>query len=284
MRTIMRRLAVLAGVFVVVVGCTSSAFAWGDRGHRIVGAIARELLNDSSRVEITEIMGSDNLPVFALYMDKNKAELDAQIPGSRDWHYDDIPVCGKDVSYRDYCPRGNCASTQLYRHYKLATDSHSTPREREFSIYVLSHVIGDIHQPLHAADNEDVGGNQVRVRLPDALNKRVKLHAFWDTEVIERLYPNQSETAIAKALVERYKSKRLDWEKGNFSAWIKESHKLAYDYVYGKLPGFACGRDMESSTISLTDEYMKMAMTLVDEQLAKGGFRLALILNRAFDD
>ena len=41
---------------------------------------------------------------------------------------------------------------------------------------------------------------------------------------------------------------------------------------------------MESKPIDITDDYMKMAMSLVDEQLAKAGFRLALILNRAFDD
>lgn len=73
-----RWIAALTGLLLGAVINTMPAAVWGDRGHRIVDGIARELLNEDARQEITEIMGSDNLPIFALYMDKNKSELDAQ--------------------------------------------------------------------------------------------------------------------------------------------------------------------------------------------------------------
>src|SRR5581483_7021724 len=72
-------LAVCASLFLAVLTGASSAYAWGDKRHRIVGAIARELLTPEAKGQIDDIMGGHNLPVFALYMDKNKAELDAQI-------------------------------------------------------------------------------------------------------------------------------------------------------------------------------------------------------------
>ncbi len=44
--------------------------------------------------------------------------------------------------------------------------------------------MGDLHQPLHASDNHDRGGNEVRV----VLNGEYKnLHAVWDTDVVEAL-------------------------------------------------------------------------------------------------
>ena len=57
--------------------------------------------------------------------------------------------------------------------------------------------VGDIHQPLHAADHEDQGGNQVKVLFG---NRTVgsALHSFWDTEVVKR---NGSDPAtVARSL------------------------------------------------------------------------------------
>jgi S1/P1 Nuclease len=48
----------------------------------------------------------------------------------------------------------------------------------------LIHLVGDIHQPLHAATNADEGGNYIVVEShPHARN----LHAAWDTAVVYAL-------------------------------------------------------------------------------------------------
>ncbi|MGH9493706.1 MAG: S1/P1 nuclease, partial [Candidatus Sulfotelmatobacter sp.] len=59
----------------------------------------------------------------------------------------------------------------------------------------LEHIVGDVHQPLHATDRyfagkDDIGGNDVLIRLPAAMKKTFEgtlskdypsnLHAFWD--------------------------------------------------------------------------------------------------------
>ena len=170
-------IAVLIGL--VILGSVTDATAWGSKGHRIIGLIAQELLSPETSAEISTIMGTADLATFGLYLDDNRDRLDAEIPGSRAWHYDNIPVCGRKP-HSEYCPNGSCASTQIARHRDLLADPHESKAHKQFAIWVLTHLIGDIHQPLHAADHEDRGGNMIQVRLPWGRN--ANLHAAWDTD------------------------------------------------------------------------------------------------------
>ena len=45
----------------------------------------------------------------------------------------------------------------------------------------LVHFVGDLHQPLHCADDNDRGGNDVPVQL---YTRSTKLHAVWDNGLI----------------------------------------------------------------------------------------------------
>ena len=67
-------------------------------------------------------------------------------------------------------------------------------------------------------------------------------------------------------------------------AWVGESDQLAKEVAYGQLPGFACGADMEQTRIALSEDYVHQAEAVVEEQLAKAGYRLAYLLNRALGD
>ena len=137
-------IAVLIGL--VILGSVTDATAWGSKGHRIIGLIAQELLSPETSAEISTIMGTADLATFGLYLDDNRDRLDAEIPGSRAWHYDNIPVCGRKP-HSEYCPNGSCASTQIARHRDLLADPHESKAHKQFAIWVLTHLIGDIHQP-----------------------------------------------------------------------------------------------------------------------------------------
>jgi hypothetical protein len=259
-------------------------YAWADKGHRIVGHMARALLSPPTRRAIRQLMGNDDLATYALHLDIHKDRLDQQVPGSREWHYDDVPIC-TTIPYAAYCPHGHCASTQIPRHYRRLADAHASRNRKQFAVFVLTHLIGDIHQPLHAADNEDRGGNQLKVRLPDG--RTMNLHAAWDAALVERLFGAQNETTVARRLVQKYAARAPEWSAGKFDlaklqAWITESHQLAKTVVYGKLPGFACGADMEERRLTLSEAYLRQTGPIVEEQLARAGYRLAAVLNRAF--
>jgi hypothetical protein len=276
---------VLAGLLLCL--AQSTAQAWGAKGHRIVGLMARDLLSPTARTAVKQLMGSDDLATFALYLDQHKDDLERRIPGSREWHYDDVPICG-DKSYDEYCPNGTCASTQIVRYYGVLVDIHASKQQKQFAIFVLTHLLGDMHQPLHAADNDDRGGNEIKVRLPDG--RSMNLHAAWDTSFVERRFGGQNEMTVAKALEQKFAARATEWQAGRVTlvtmqAWVEESDKLAKDVAYGKLlPTPVCEADLERARITLSEEYVQQAGPIVEEQLAKGGYRLAYILNRALGD
>jgi S1/P1 Nuclease len=56
--------------------------------------------------------------------------------------------------------------------------------ERLLALKFLLHFVGDLHQPLHAADDHDAGDNPRRVI---AEGHPGNLHRFWDFEFVERL-------------------------------------------------------------------------------------------------
>jgi len=162
-RTSIGLVTVLVGV--VILGSVTDATAWGSKGHRIIGLIARELLLPETSAEIETIMGTADLATFGVFLDEDKDRLDVEVPGSRAWHYDNIPICGRK-GHSEYCPNGWCASTQIARHRDILADAQESKARKQFAIWVLTHLIADIHQPLHAADRDDRGGNAIKVRLP----------------------------------------------------------------------------------------------------------------------
>jgi hypothetical protein len=221
-------------------------------------------------------MGTADLATFGLYLDHNKDRLDEEIPGSRTWHYDNIPICRRKP-HIEYCPNGWCASTQIARHRDILADAHESKAHRQFAIWVLTHLIGDIHQPLHAADNDDRGGNAIKVRLP--WGRSANLHGAWDTDFIEHSLGGKNEITVAQNLLMKFGSRKTDWQKGTVQAWIDESHQFAKTVAYGKIAGFTCGADLKHTRISLDQNYADEATTVVEEQLAKAGYRLAYVLN-----
>ena len=92
------------------------------------------------------------------------------------------------------------------------SDVHASKGKKQFAVFVLTHLVEDIQQPLHGSDNEDQGGNQIKVKLPDG--RKVNLHTVWDTSLVERLYGRQNEMTVAKRLVQKYASRATEWQTG----------------------------------------------------------------------
>jgi hypothetical protein len=111
-----------------------------------------------------------------------------------------------------------------------------------------------------------------------------KLHSAWDTDFVKAAFDTADERVIAQGLVDRYSTKLADWQKGAAASWLSESYKLATSLAYGKLPEWACPADDfgGGKKVTLDEAYVTEAIGIVPEQLAKGGARIAFILNRAF--
>jgi hypothetical protein len=274
----------------LLLGAGSHAWAWGEQGHRITGLVAEKLLTPDARAGLRALMGSTDLATMALFMDRQKDSLEQRIPGSREWHYDDRPVCDPQARRPDYCPDGHCASVQITRHYRQLIDQHSSRDERRFAVQVLVHLVGDVHQPLHASDHDDRGGNDVRVSftLPSGQQRQVNLHSAWDTDFVRAAFTAQDERRIAQQLLSDAGDAAIRaMQKGAAAQWMAETYAIAQDSTYGKLPGFACSNDgtvadFAAERLPLDAAYVSNATSVVQKQLLRAGARIAYLLNRAF--
>ncbi|UGA40289.1 S1/P1 nuclease [Chromobacterium haemolyticum] len=190
---------------------SAQALAWGQEGHRITGYIAQQLLSPQAKAAVNQLIPNADFAQLALYMDQHKQELKQQLPGSDQWHYNDEPVC--DGVEEDDCPSGNCASNQIARYSKVLADKSASKSARAQALTFLLHMIGDIHQPLHAADNHDRGGNDVRVRLAGG-SKVSNLHSVWDTALVQQALNGANEQSWAAQDLKYYARNIAGWQSG----------------------------------------------------------------------
>src|SRR5437763_12329273 len=187
----MRSKSVLAALLAVASAYPPGAPAWGGLGHRTMGAIADRLLLPAARAAVAELLSGD-VDKFGAPSGRRTLESVADwadeisgTPAARPrWHYDDAPVCGSAPKTR-YCPQRQCNTAQLERLLTVVGDTHATKRERNEALKWVVHLVGDVHQPLHAADNADRGGNLVTVALAGVRTRgRESLHRAWDNELV----------------------------------------------------------------------------------------------------
>ena len=149
--------------------------------------------------------------------------------------------------------------------------------ERRLALKFLLHFVGDVHQPLHAADHHDSGGNAVAVlyarrTVPD------KLHGYWDVHLVKALGsdPKMVAAALNKTIT---KEQARQWSQGTPSDWAEESFRQARAVVYD-FNGVGTFVDEQGHTGErLNALYDSRALPVVKEQLSKAGVRLAATLN-----
>ena len=268
--------------------CAPLAAAWGPQGHRTVGAIADRLLTPPAHTAVLTLLAGDldkfgapsgrtTLEAVAVWADEIRGT-----PADRPrWHYDNIPVCGGAPRGR-YCPDGQCNTAQLERLSALLRDPRATARERNEALKWLVHLVADIHQPLHAADNHDHGGNDVTVVLAGVRTRgRESLHRAWDNELVTLALHSrnrQQPPANIAALAVEARSLVGDAGQGSPDSWAVESNNLARNVAY-TYAGFACNI-VPQGTVVLDAAYQQQAEALVRERLLLAGARLAAVVNQ----
>jgi hypothetical protein len=277
-----------AALLVLAAACAQAAWAWGPQGHRTVGAIADRLLTPQAHVAVTRLLvddrdklgnpsGRTTLEAVAVWADEI-----TDTPAARPaWHYDNRPVCGSAPKAR-YCPDGQCNSEQLKRLTVVLGDAQAAARERNEALKWVVHLVGDIHQPLHAADNADRGGNRVAVALSGVRTRgRESLHRAWDNDLVtlalhtrNRQQPPADIDGLAVA------AQRLlqDAGEGSPDGWAFESNHLARNVAYA-YTSFACD-SVPPGIVVLDAPYQRDAEDIVHERLLLAGARLAALLNR----
>jgi hypothetical protein len=265
MPTSLARLIVifLSTFFVFNLLTLASAFSWFDKGHRVVGLIAQANLIAVARKEIEKILfGSMTLADAAVWPDHEGRSI-------RDFdplHYVRIPENASGYDQGRDCPDRDCMVEALKWFSAVIADKNAPIVMRRLALYYVAHLVGDMHQPLHAGRAMDRGGIDILVSYR---GQTTNLHFFWDANLVELEAENEAE--IAKRLTAHLtEEERLKWQTGDPTQWTNESLMLVRSHAYNT-----------GASVELSDDYVEKARPIVRRRLAQAGIRLAWLLNSA---
>ena len=242
----------------------SSSRRWGPVGHRIVARIAQARLTPRAEAEVARLLQGGSLASVASWADSVRTKR----PQTGPWHYVDIPIWESSYNAQRDCKDGLCVIVALTDQLAILRDTRRSNAERGDALRFVVHFMGDMHQPLHAGERADKGGNDVKLRFN---GKLTNLHALWDSGLLNAM--GESEDAIVATILTRLASRGdlASISRGSIIKWAVESHDVARDVVYPFLP----------ASLELDNQYLAEVRPVLEDRLLRGGVRLAVVLNRA---
>ena len=270
----------------------SRALAWGYEGHQVIALIARSRLTPAVRAKVDALLATDtdsltghDLASEATWADAYRGEGHRE---TAQWHFVDQELDGS-ADLRTACfgsppaarpasagPAQDCVVDRIDEFAAELAAPDTALQERLLALKFLLHLVGDVHQPLHASDNHDRGGNCVLVSLGGA--RAMNLHSYWDTAVVEAM--GRDPQRVATALLVQITPAQADgWRRGTAADWAREAFAVARStaYTIGSPPG--CQSD--AAPRPLPPGYAERAENAAALQLEKAGVRLAAVLERA---
>jgi hypothetical protein len=264
-------------LFLLIGVIHGEAFAWGQTGHRISGAIAEHYLSDESRAYIADLLSNESLAEASTYPDEMRSNPDLfwQKTASP-WHYVTVPD-GKTYSQTIAPERGD-AVTALKSFRETLQDSNASVTEKRLALRFIVHIVGDLHQPLHAGNGRDRGGNDVKVTF---FWEASNLHRVWDSGLIERR--QLSYTEWTSWLNEKITPDDVtNWSNPDPLVWIAESAQIRDAlYVRSKTSDSKASVASETETEELSWDYQYRHLPTVKLRLKQAGVRIAAFLNDA---
>jgi len=250
-----------AFLIIALVCASSSLFAWGQNGHRIVGNVAYQHLTPKAKKNIQAVLKHEHLNMIGTYMDFIRADKSKDFMSP--WHYCTIPD-GKTYEEAGTPDKGDVVSAieRIVSELKSKDFTYETELE---NLKYLVHLMGDIHQPLHVGNGEDKGGNDVKV---DFMWEKSNLHRVWDSGLIDHQQLSFSE--YTRWINHTSKDDVEKWQSEGVMVWLDEA--VSYREAIYDIP--------ENGKLSWDYNYTHIAT--VNERLLKAGVRLAGILNEIY--
>jgi hypothetical protein len=311
------RTAVALGFLVISFAFPSNSFAWWDSGHMQIAYVAYKRLDPPVKEKVDALLRLN--PDYAKWTAGAPDEATARtwaFVHAATWA-DDIktkeygyardnvssPTAGQNIGYSDH-------NQHAYWHYKdrlfspdgtplpnadpvdavtqlkvmiaaLPASSGASADVRSYDLVWILHLVGDVHQPLHAISrytreipNGDAGGNAESV-IP-ATGETISLHAYWDrmfggySSAAGAIFDANNGDGLASIAPNAVATQVSDPE-----TWVEESSELAKQFAYA--PPVSPG----TNAVLLTRQYETNARNIARSQAALGGARLANILNAA---
>lgn len=263
-------------------------FAWGAVGHKTIAYIAQDRLTPEAKKAVRRLLGpGQNLVSVCTWAD---TVAHVNRPETAPWHYIQVNVRQEQNVYdlEDVCRDHQCVVDQIEQDEAVLRDKWSSFGAKKEALKFLVHFVGDVHQPLHCAEDNDRGGNDKWFRYHGSQGNSthytwVNLHSFWDNllEVKAKENPRKLATRLEQNFTT---DDAASWQNDDPKAWAYESFRVARDHIYSELPSGPLleknrwGRDLPE------DYYTDSMRQIVDERLEKAGVRLAYVLNQIFQN
>lgn len=275
-----RKLAALFALLAITL--TGPASAYWEYGHETIATIAYQNVKPETRAAIDRLLKQSALletpecPTRTIEQASVWADCiktyGARFSYAYSWHYQNVNVC-KPFDLKSACKDGNCVSAQIDRDVKLLKDPKVPVRERIQALVFLIHFVGDLHQPLHAGDRDDLGGNRVIAAYGAYAPPKLNLHAIWDGYLAERAI------STPPSLLRRYSAaEKSPIQAGTTEDWSRESWQVAHDAAYASaLGGDACAPIPERAKLDQAE--IEKLLPTVKLEVERGGLRLARLLD-----
>jgi hypothetical protein len=265
------------GIFLLLL--STSVYCWNSLGHRLIAQIASNHMTDRAKIKynaynhkLDRVYGARTLVNAAPWLDNLRYLNELWL---QPMHYINIPFSRDGTELIE--PNTVNAIFAIEKAASVLKNKHASSYDKGFSLRILLHVVGDIHQPMHGVSEfsvrhpeGDKGGNLFRLgKNPVGTN----LHSYWDNGggwlKGRKKYPRAFLTRRA-GIIEKHWPCDISSMEFNPKQWAEESHQLALNKAYtlkvGQKPPKA---------------YQQMVRQLSEQRIAIAGCRLAYTLNEA---
>jgi hypothetical protein len=302
----------------------TTAFGWGDEGHRTIGAMADKLIaGKAAATHVRALLGDETLSTASVWADQVKGRRDQtpemlqfknDNPNHFVFHYTDIPF--EEPRYRDDSVGATnldvihaIPACILILQGRAAEQSLFTNVTPKVALRLLVHYIGDIHQPLHVGAGYldrtnfvDPNGYGKPYKDDQGANRLLfggtnKLHFFWDVTLVQLVMSNahaQTPAEYAAILLSKPppawqdSGPLMNWDRN----WANESLALS-----AKVHDVTVVDEDDSQTDNrtgaprpqwhiknLTPENIAWSCKTAEEQMTKAGYRVAATLEAIWPD
>ena len=241
--------------------------AWGVEGHRAIGRLAEHHLSRHTRNAVRELLGTETLTLVSTWADEVLYPSTPEFKPTAPWHYVNSPA---GLDHAQYVPQlvGQTqpnAYQALLANLAILRDKTKPQAERAVALKFVVHLVGDVHQPLHAGRLEDRGGNSIKVTFR---GKETNLHSLWDSGLLD--YQGLTYTEMSQQFDHVPGRLRRQWQRDAPAQWLYESYQLT-EQLYAEAA--------QNTTYNWA--YFAAHDPQLERRIQQAGIRLAGVLNAA---
>ncbi|KIW87963.1 uncharacterized protein Z519_11548 [Cladophialophora bantiana CBS 173.52] len=299
--------------FLFLLCLASRVLSWGELGHRTVGYLAQMYFSSEAESLFDELVRpteSFDISDGAVWADDRKVQ--GRMAWSKAWHFIDAkdnPPRKCKVNFNADCdPDKKCIIAAIANLTTQVNNPGLKRDDQSDALKFLLHFLGDVSQPLHT-EQKCRGGTKLMVQWGKPGSREENLHEIWDKFIIQKLreykqpresdpdnvYDKQISVKWAADLKEKLDDGSIDVSRECTD--IHEAQKCALEWA-SQANAFICTYVLKDVGVNLgpdpceqcclwdwqgpadlSKEYYEGAVPIVEEQVAKAGWRLGQWIN-----